>query len=248
MTNSFIARQIGFVVILFFISVSTLQGQSPYKLSGWKESAIIGGSVGSLTLSRSLYKKMEPISLKELDQLKRSDVFAIDRWATHQYSGKARKFSDILLHSSYAIPLTMLAGERSRKDFGKGSLFLLETLLINSAITDMTKVLAKRNRPLVYNEFVEANLKLTRGNRTSFFSGHTSTVASMYFLTAKLYSDYYPNSDLKPVVWSAAVLIPATTGLMRMKGGKHYFTDVLTGFAVGALVGILVPEIHKIGN
>ena len=125
---------------------------------------------------------------------------------------------------------------------------MLETLLINTALTDFTKVTFKRTRPFVYNEFVEINKKLTRRARNAYFSGHTSTVASMYFLTAKMYSDYYPDSKMKPFVWSAAVLIPATTGLLRVKAGKHYFTDVLTGFLVGAAVGYLVPEIHKFGE
>ncbi len=233
------------LIALLFFCLPKINGQSPYKLGGLKDGLMVGVPISMLTFSRYKYRKMKPLNLEDLDRLKRTDVLAIDRGATYNNSALARKTSDILLHSSYAMPLTMLAGERSRKDFGKGSLFMLEALAINSALTDLTKILVKRNRPLVYNDFVDTNLKLTKGARTSFFSGHTSTVASMYFLTAKMYSDYYPDSKLKPVVWSTAFLIPATTGLMRMKGGKHYFTDVLTGLIVGAVVGIVVPELHK---
>lgn len=231
---------------LFLFGFPNANAQSPYELGGLKDGLLVGIPIGSLTFSRHLYRNIKPLTIEDLDQLKRTDVFAIDRGATYNHSVLARKTSDILLHTSYALPLTMLAGERSREDFGKGSLFMLETLVINSAITDLAKTIVKRSRPLVYNEFFETNLKLTKGARTSFFSGHTSTVASMYFLTAKMYSDYYPDSKLKPVVWSSAFIIPATTGLMRMKAGKHYFTDVLTGLLVGAAVGILVPELHRL--
>ena len=235
-------------LLLIFLLPTISEGQSPYQLDRGKESLIIGSSIGLLTVSRIKYRKLEPLTIDQLEHLKRQDIFAIDQKATYNYSMRAKKMSDLLLQSSIAMPLTMLAGEQSRKDFGKSSLFALEVLLLNTGLTDLTKVIVKRKRPYVYNEFAEINKKLTKSARASFFSGHTSTVASMYFLTAKLYSDYYPDSKWKPVVWSSAVLIPATTGFLRVKAGKHYFTDVLTGFIVGATIGYLVPEIHQISN
>jgi membrane-associated phospholipid phosphatase len=39
--------------------------------------------------------------------------------------------------------------------------------------------------------------------------------------------------------------MPLTTGLMRYKAGKHFWTDVLIGYAVGALVGVGVPALHS---
>lgn len=240
------------IVLLFsFLALSLLiandtQAQSPYQLSGTKEGILFGTSIGSLTFSQSKYKKMAPLTLEEISALKREDILSIDRGATYNRSVFARKFSDQLLMTSIAPPLLLLADRRSRLDFDKVGLFTLQTLLINTALTDLTKVLVKRKRPYVYNEFTDINRKLSKKARVSFFSGHTSTVTSMYFLTAKLYADYYPNSKWKGVVWSTAILVPATTGLLRVKAGKHYFTDVLTGFLVGATVGFLIPEIHKI--
>lgn len=225
---------------------SEILAQSPYQLSGTREGILFGTSIGSLTFSQSKYKKMPPLTLEEISLLKREDILAIDRGSTYNRSEFARKFSDQLLMTSIAPPLLMLVDRRSRLDFDKVGLFTIQTLLVNTAITDLTKVLVKRKRPYVYNEFTDINRKLSKKARVSFFSGHTSTVTSMYFLTAKLYSDYYPNSKWKGVMWSSAILIPATTGFLRIKAGKHYFTDVLTGFLVGATVGILIPELHKI--
>ena len=67
----------------------------------------------------------------------------------------------------------------------------------------------------------------------------------MSFLTAKMYHDFYPESDARPYVWASAALIPAITGYLRVRGGKHYLTDVLVGYGVGAAIGILVPQLHK---
>ena len=35
---------------------------------------------------------------------------------------------------------------------------------------------------------------------------------------------------------------------MRIKAGKHFLTDNLIGYGVGAAAGILIPELHKKGN
>lgn len=234
------------LLAVIILTSNNIQAQSPYQLSGIKEGILFGTSIGSLTFSQSKYKKIPPLTLEEISTLNREDILAIDRGATYNRSVFARKFSDQLLITSIATPLFLLADRRSRLDFDKIGLFTLQTLLVNSALTDLTKVLVKRKRPYVYNEFTDINRKLSKKARLSFFSGHTSTVTSMYFLTAKLYADYYPNSKWKGVVWSTAILVPATTGLLRVKAGKHYFTDVLTGFLVGATIGFLIPEIHRL--
>lgn len=89
------------------------------------------------------------------------------------------------------------------------------------------------------------NAKLTKSARYSFFSGHTSSAAAMSFFTAKVFSDYFPDSKWKPLVWTMAATLPALTGYFRIKGGKHYPTDVIMGYTVGALIGFFVPYIHQ---
>ena len=114
-------------------------------------------------------------------------------------------------------------------------------------MTNLVKNAVRRPRPFVYNPdpTIPLNIKLKPDARRSFFSGHTSTTAAMSFLTAKMYSDFHPNSDARPFFWGAAAIIPAATGYLRVRGGKHFPTDVITGYIVGTLVGILVPALHK---
>jgi membrane-associated phospholipid phosphatase len=47
-----------------------------------------------------------------------------------------------------------------------------------------------------------------------------------------------------PLAWGLAVAIPAWTGVERILAGKHFPTDVIAGYAFGALCGYLVPGIH----
>lgn len=217
----------------------------PYQLDGTKDGIILGTSISLLTFAELKYKKIQPLSYEELSQLNRDDIWAIDRPATFNRSLMAKKWSDGLLYSSLAPPLSVVFSG-PKDGIGRSSVLLLETLLVNTAITDFTKVLVRRKRPYLYNEFTEAKKKLSKKSRMSFFSGHTSTVTAMYFLSAKLFEDYNPDSRYRSTVWTTAVLIPATTGLLRVKAGKHYFTDVLTGFLVGGAIGYLIPEIHKL--
>jgi membrane-associated phospholipid phosphatase len=49
-------------------------------------------------------------------------------------------------------------------------------------------------------------------------------------------------------VWGAAAIIPAVVAYFRIKAGKHFLTDNLVGYAVGATVGVLVPRLHQTGE
>jgi len=39
-----------------------------------------------------------------------------------------------------------------------------------------------------------------------------------------------------------------TTGSLRMIAEKHYFTDVLTGAAIGGACGVAFPLLHRRGS
>jgi membrane-associated phospholipid phosphatase len=36
------------------------------------------------------------------------------------------------------------------------------------------------------------------------------------------------------------------TAILRVRAGKHFWTDVLVGYGVGASIGLAVPLMHKI--
>ena len=103
---------------------------------------------------------------------------------------------------------------------------------------------AKRARPFVYNPDAPLGEKQNKDARYSFFSGHTSGTACLSVVAAKIWSDYHPGSGWKPLVWSTALAWPAAVGILRVKAGKHFPTDVLVGYAVGFACGYFLPKIH----
>ena len=122
---------------------------------------------------------------------------------------------------------------------------VLEGMLATYTLTELTKLLAKRRRPYVYGLSQFDGELFTQNSRKSFFSGHSSYTAVNYYLGAKMFNDFYPDSKWKPLVWSSAAILPAITAWKRVQGGKHFVTDVLVGYIAGALIGILIPELHR---
>lgn len=235
-----------FIWILYFIAPGSLLAQQPYQLSWARETACIGGGGLGFGLSHWIGKRQKPLDASGIADLNLSHIPPFDRIATRHYSFGARKASDWALRTSALLPLLLLTDPHIRRDAGTVSVLLGEVFLVNLALTNLSKVTAHRTRPFVYNPAAPMTEKVKVDARRSFFSGHTSVAAAMSFATATIWCDYHPNSKWKPAVWAGAALAPATVGFLRVKGGKHFPTDVLTGLVVGAATGYLVPRLHKI--
>lgn len=236
-----------FSLVFCFLSV-TAQGLRPYNPSPETNIALIsfGGSVtlGSMYLDR----KVEPMSLEQLGQLDYDKIWPIDRYSTRYLSFTTDEFTDKLLLTSFASPFFLMLNQRGRDNFNDMALVVFQGALINSALINLSKVVAKRPRPYNYNPNAPVDLKMKKSSRYSFYSGHVATAAYFSFTTAVLYSDINPDSKAKPFVWAAAALLPTTVAYGRMRAGKHFFTDVLTGFVAGTAIALTVPALHRGGE
>ncbi len=233
------------LILLCSFSFLHAQFESPYQCTKKKDVIIYSiGSVG-LGLGYYLHAKAPVLEVEQVQLLDKNSINRFDRIATSYSSMKAKKASDVFFYGAMAMPALFGFSKKMRNDAKNISLIYGETLFLTVGITLITKKTVLRNRPLVYNSNFDISTKLEKNARYSFFSGHTSVVSASSFFTAKVFADYHPDSKWKPVVWGAAVTIPAITGYLRVRAGKHYPTDVITGYAVGAVIGILIPQIHK---
>lgn len=221
---------------------------SPYQLSWQVDLPIAGTALGVGMTYLVLDAQTAPLSHHYIHQLDRTAVGTFDRSATYNWSRPVATASDVLLYTACALPATLLVDKKIRKDYVKIGVLYLETFALTAALTSLTKNLIKRPRPFVYNPAVPLHFKEEKDAQYAFFSGHTSMTAAMCFMTAKVFHDYHKGSKARPWVWAAAATIPAVTGILRQQAGKHFWTDVIAGYFIGAAIGILVPELHKIGT
>ena len=233
------------LLLIFSANREAYAQESPYQLRAGREIPLLATGAAGMTASILLRERREPLSLEDLGKLNASDILAIDQ-SGRAYSEGAAAASDVLVISSFATPLTLLAFEDTRQDAGTLGLIWLETIMLNEALTGVTKALVKRPRPYTYHRETPEAIRTSRENTFSFFSGHTSHSAAASFFTAKTLSDYVDRPGVQTIAWTSAILLPAATGFFRYKAGKHFPSDVVVGYLVGASVGFLVPHIHKV--
>ena len=189
-----------------------------------------------------------------LDPLTDEEIFALDPLDVNPFDRRAigvrrtTNAGDLFVHTSFLLPLTFLVLGNTRKDFGTLALMSAEVIVMNQGLNWLAKGITRRTRPFVYEPESPYEDKTERNARLSFYSGHTSTAASMTFFTAKVFSDYLTNKTAKTLIWTAAILHPAIVGILRRDSANHFYTDVIAGYIIGALIGYGIPVLHKTKN
>jgi len=224
--------------------------EAPYDHSFKKELPFIITSGVTLAsgLIANIFNTTEPYSESELGSLDINEINKFDRDAVFNYDTQSAKLSDYIRSGVTILPIIFIAEHNTRKDIKSLVVMSLEVFAITYGLTSFTKNVVNRTRPFVYNPEVDVSVRTESGSRFSYFSGHTSHTAAATFFIAKVFSDYHPN--MHPVakigIWTFSAALPAITGHLRVEAGKHFPTDVITGYVVGASVGWLVPHLHKI--
>ena len=236
-----------FVFLCCFATLLPAQGLKIYNPSSTTNNVLIGLG-GSITIGSTLLdKRVTPMTESEVMALDQSRIWGIDRFSLRHLSFKTDEFTDKLLLTSFASPFLLMLDRRGRDNFDDMAMVVFQGAMLNSALINLVKVTARRARPYTYNDDAPLDIKLRKSSRYSFYSGHVATAAYFSFTTAQLFTDLRPDSKARPFVWAAAALLPATVAYGRMRAGKHFFTDVLVGFAAGSLIAIGVPALHRAG-
>ncbi|PSR55476.1 PA-phosphatase [Adhaeribacter arboris] len=240
-----------FVLVFVFFQISLAgfgQSQSPYKTSFKIDAPIVGGGVAVSGLGLYLISNKHGLKPEEVAGLTKSDVNGFDRFTAGNYSESANNLSDIPLYTSFALPLALIIDKKAFQSGPQIFLLYTETMAITGSIYAMTAGLVYRKRPLVYGTEAPIRTRTTKNASNSFFAGHVAATASATFFAAKVFNDFNPDSRLRPVVWGVAAALPASVGYLRLEAGKHFLSDVILGYGIGATVGILVPHLHKKNN
>lgn len=234
--------------VFFFLFTSLFAQQpttSPYETNLLKDGVWITSGVGLNVLGVYLIQNKEALTEDQLNNLSKNEIWKIDRWAAGNYSEKANSDSYIPMFGSFALPLVLMFNENERAHAGQISVLYVESMAMTGALFTITAGLVQKSRPLVYNKNLPLKDRMDSDEQRSFFAGHTAATAAASFFTAKIFHDFNPDSPLRPYIWGVAAAIPATVGYLRIRAGKHFLTDNIIGYVVGAASGILIPELHK---
>lgn len=224
----------------------------PYHVNYWITGPIL--SVGLLTnylgIDQVINKK--ELSLAEIQGLNKDNVVNFDRWVFDLDPSKIDEFenySDYLLMSSIALPVALLFDKQIRRDWLDVLLIYLETMSLTTNIYEWSFLgpnYQDRLRPVAYYNQMTYDQRKSGNNRNSFYSGHVASVAASTFFMAKVYSDYHPEiGNDKYFLYAAALVPPLVLGYFRIKGLKHFPSDIAVGIGVGVLCAIVVPELHR---
>ncbi|GAA4369208.1 hypothetical protein GCM10023185_42650 [Hymenobacter saemangeumensis] len=218
---------------------------TPYRTHLYRDGAIITGLTGLSVTGLLLVQQKSGLSNEELARLDKNDVPKMDRWVAGKYSESAQFASDILCYPTMLIaPGLLVFNPAAKAKFGQVAILYLETMMTTDAMFTMTVGTTYRYRPYLYGSEGGSgrNGKIATN---SFFAGHAAHTATATFFAAKVYHDFNPDSPAQPYIWAAAAAVPAAVGYYRMEAGKHFLSDVLVGYTIGATVGVLVPQLHK---
>jgi len=244
------------------------EGSSSYNTSAGDIPLSIGIGV---TLGAGIYfdEKRDSLARKEYENLKPYSFFA-NQWSLGLYENyesknRSRSFqyspknlSDDLLVISVigGLVTPFFVNQSAQNDHGVVTAMYFQTVALNIGVNELTKALTRKPRPYVHYSKEVQNLSyddfyfsrsadFSDANR-SFYSGHTSLTSAVCFFSARMFCDYSNDKNAKPYVVASAAIIPAIVAYLRMRSGLHSFTDVITGYAAGGLIGgVIIPELHK---
>ena len=248
--TSLISKVVITIAVLFNATIALAQDNdsrsvTPYEWKWGRDGIWTGAALGASAYGLILIQNKDDLSEEKFNSLNIDDINGIDRWVAGNYSKTASRISDVPFALAFIAPMAMLFDDEINDHTGQYMGLYLESLATTAALYSITAGLVNRSRPYVYSEKAPMDRRLSNNGQRSFFSGHTAVVATATFYTAKVFSDFNPDAKGKGFVWAGAAALPAAVGFLRMQAGQHFLTDVITGYTIGAAVGLLVPELHK---
>ena len=236
---------VGTLLLTTCPSASAQQAPSPYHTRFAVDGPISLGLGAASAFGLYRVQQKSGLSNTELAALNKNDVPRFDRFVAGKYSETAQITSDLLCYPTLVIAPGLLAlNPAVRGRYGQVAALYLQAMLATDALFTTTVGNVYRYRPYLYGA-EGGNGRSGKIATNSFFAGHTAHTATATFFAAKVLHDFNPGSPAEPFIWGAAAVLPAAVAYYRLEAGKHFLSDNLVGYAVGATMGIVVPQLHK---
>jgi hypothetical protein len=237
------------VAFLAALPAFAQQPASPYKTRFAIDAPVTLGLAGINTAGLLLIRAKTGLPKEEVFTINKADVPVFDRFSAGYYDEGYRTVSDyLLIGSMLGAPAALALDPSIRSRAGQIGGLYVQTMMATGAVFTMAAGNVYRQRPLTYSSKASITERTRQNATNSFFAGHTAYSAAASFFAAQVFHDFHPDSPAQPYVWAAAALVPAAVGYCRLEAGKHFLSDNLLGYAVGATIGVVVPRLHRVGT
>jgi len=170
----------------------------------------------------------------------RCPLNALDCLAVDQFSATADAASDAFFITSLVLPVGMELARGLDDDSLERGLAYAGSVGATAVVAGLVKVTVKRQRPYTYNRdaHVQAFTRTAKGSDHSFFSGHTSLSFAAATSGGVLTNAVNDDDASRYAIWAAGGALASATGILRVRAGKHFPTDVLVGAVIGTAAGV----------
>lgn len=225
-----------------------------YRMNYWTNWGFtLAATAGNLYAIPNLIQGKSHITDAELAGVNPDALNGIERWALKQDPTRAEQIdrsTDYLLQGIILSAATLGFDKGIRKDALRLFTMFAETHAVTFSLYNFSffgPTFQNKYRPIVYYTEVDPLTRKEGNNKNSMYSGHTASAAATTFFMAKVYNDYHPefSSGKKYMIYGLAAIPPLVEGYFRVKALKHFPSDVLMGFLIGATCGVAVPEMHR---
>ncbi len=138
--------------------------------------------------------------------------------------------------------LALASGREDRlAEMPANVLLMVEAVTVSSALNQLVKFSAGRERPFVADlpPELKGATKHPADNNLSFYSGHSNLAFALAVSAGTI--AHLRGYQAEPYVWGAGVPLAAFVAYSRIAAKKHYLSDVLLGSATGAALGFALP-------
>lgn len=211
-------------------------------------SILLSSSVVSLIIPFPWLEDDHEHSMYDLLTLQQTPVPKIDRIVYPLDPDRialAKPASDVLAVGSVLIPLwACWHATSSTTDFSNTAIIYGAGLVEGYILVSHLKSVFDRARPYTYTKLYDLDYRLEADAWYSMPSSHTFVTAYNTYFAASILDKYLVSNDktgLRIGIWGTATALPLLTGYLRMAAGRHFPTDVLAGYGLGAGMGLLMP-------
>lgn len=173
-----------------------------------------------------------------------NDLPAIDKPFAGTYDPRWSKATDVVVLLLAAAPWPMLWIDNTLLNTLNDITVIYESGLTALALSGLATLSAQRARPFVYGTNAPEDVRTSPNGALSFVSGHTTMA---FALSTSTFWTIYRRHGSGAYAWTTLGVGTALASFVaagRVLAGKHFPTDVVTGAAVGASVGTLMPALH----